>query len=94
MIVGSELHMMSGEPVVSVVIPTVSRQQLVMRAVRSALAQTLKSVEVLVAIDGLDEATRDVLATADEPRLLVKTLPRNGGAKIVMQSVKVVEWVF
>lgn len=71
--------MVSDELIVSVVIPTVKRPELVMRAVRSALAQTLKPIEVIVVIDGPDEATRKALAAVDEPRLLVKALPRNGG---------------
>jgi glycosyltransferase involved in cell wall biosynthesis len=48
--------------IVSVVIPTRGRPVLVERAVRSALAQTLREIEVAVVIDGEDAATRRVLA--------------------------------
>lgn len=48
--------MVSGEPLVSVIIPTLNRPGLLVRSVRSALAQTLKPIEVIVVIDGPDEA--------------------------------------
>ena len=47
--------MRNGEPIVSVVIPTLNRPQLVVRAVRSVLAQTLEAIEVIIVIDGPNE---------------------------------------
>src|SRR5262245_38635866 len=67
-------------PDVSVVIPTLSRPALVTRAVRSALAQTVKAIEVIVVIDGPDEATRAALDTIADARLRVIALPQRGGA--------------
>jgi glycosyltransferase involved in cell wall biosynthesis len=43
--------------IVSAVIPTRGRAELLRRAVRSALAQTLQEIEVVVVIDGADPAT-------------------------------------
>src|ERR1700689_3220728 len=43
---------------VSAVIPTRGRPELLRRAVRSALAQTLREIEVVVVIDGEDSATK------------------------------------
>src|ERR1700678_4760251 len=54
--------------VVSAVIPTRGRPELLCRAVRSALAQTLRQIEVVVVIDGEDPATSialDELAQQD-----------------------------
>jgi glycosyltransferase involved in cell wall biosynthesis len=45
------------DPLVSVVIPTRGRSQLVARAVVSALKQTERNIEVIVVIDGPDPAT-------------------------------------
>jgi glycosyltransferase involved in cell wall biosynthesis len=45
------------EPLVSVIIPTRNRPNLVVRAVGSVLAQTLDAIEVIVVIDGPDETT-------------------------------------
>lgn len=70
---------MNPPPLVSVVIPTVNRSTLVETAVRSALCQTLRALEVIVVIDGPDESTRQVLACIDEPRLRVLSLPENRG---------------
>jgi glycosyltransferase involved in cell wall biosynthesis len=44
--------------IVSAVIPTRGRAELLGRAVRSALAQTLREIEVIVVIDGADPASR------------------------------------
>ncbi len=65
---------------VSVVIPTCNRPLLVKRAVQSALAQTLKEIEVIVIIDGPDEASRVGLAEIEDSRLRVIELPVSGGA--------------
>lgn len=62
------------------VIPTVSRPGLVTRAVRSALAQTVKDIEVIVVIDGPDDATSTALAAITDHRLRVVALPQRGGA--------------
>jgi glycosyltransferase involved in cell wall biosynthesis len=72
---------MSARPDVSVVIPTFDRPDLVLRAVRSALAQTLRSIEVIVVVDGPDDdQTRAALATIGDDRMRVVTLPEKGGA--------------
>jgi glycosyltransferase involved in cell wall biosynthesis len=71
---------MASTPHVSVVIPTLNRPELVTRAVASALAQTLDDIEVIVVVDGPDEATEAALAAVADPRLRVVVLPENGGA--------------
>jgi glycosyltransferase involved in cell wall biosynthesis len=67
-------------PDVSVVIPTLSRPGLVIRAVRSALAQTVENIEVIVVIDGPDDVSRSALAAITDARLRVVGLPEQGGA--------------
>ncbi len=74
------------KPLVSAVIPTRDRPQLVKRAVQSALAQTLKEIEVIVVIDGPDENTRALLAEIDDPRLRVIKLPVSGGAAVARNT--------
>ena len=68
------------QPEVSVVIPTLNRPALVQRAVRSALAQTLPNLEVIVVIDGPDPATREALAEIEDPRLRVIERESRAGA--------------
>src|SRR5687768_2514241 len=69
-----------GNPAVSVVIPTRARPELVRRAVRSALDQTLRDIEVVVVVDGPDPPTRQTLADIDDSRLRVVELAERGGA--------------
>jgi glycosyltransferase involved in cell wall biosynthesis len=65
---------------VSVVIPTRGRPDLVVRAVASARAQTHTSLEIVVVVDGPDPATEAALGAIDDPRLSVITLPGSVGA--------------
>ncbi|WP_436521323.1 glycosyltransferase family 2 protein [Actinoplanes sp. HUAS TT8] len=71
---------MSPEPDVSVVIPTCNRPELAVRAVRSALGQTHQNLEVIVVVDGPDEATAAALGEVGDPRLSVIVLPERGKA--------------
>jgi len=72
--------MASETPMVSVVIPTYNRPQLVVRAVRSALAQTLRTIEVIVVQDGPNARTLQALAQISDSRLKVQWLPENVGS--------------
>ncbi len=73
---------MDQSPAVSVVIPTRDRPALVVRAVRSALAQSLVDIEVIVVIDGLDLTTVDALSIIRDNRLVTVCLPSSvGGAE-------------
>lgn len=69
----------SATELVSVIIPSFDRPQLVSQAVKSALAQTVKLIEVIVVIDGLHQATVDILKLIADPRLIVIELPVNIG---------------
>jgi glycosyltransferase involved in cell wall biosynthesis len=71
---------MSNAPSVSVVIPTRSRPDLVTRAVRGALAQSIGDIEVIVVVDGHDPRTRAALAGIADDRLGVIELAEPGGA--------------
>ena len=69
----------SEAPLVSVVVPTYDRPQLVVRAVRSVLAQTLEAIEVIVVQDGPNGSTVQALAQIEDPRLNVHVLAENVG---------------
>jgi glycosyltransferase involved in cell wall biosynthesis len=49
------------EPLVSVIIPTYNRGNLVVQAVQSVFEQTYKKIEIIVVDDGSTDNTRDVL---------------------------------
>lgn len=77
-------------PLVTVVIPTRNRPLLVVRAARSALRQTLEAIEVVVVVDGPDEATVAALGGVEDSRLIVKLLLRNlGPAEARNQGVEI-----
>ena len=65
---------------VSAVIPTRNRPNLVLRAVRSTLAQTYKDLEVIVVVDGPDPATEQALREFRDQRLKVISLAHTVGA--------------
>jgi glycosyltransferase involved in cell wall biosynthesis len=67
-------------PDVSVVIPTWNRPDLVLRAVRSVLAQTVDAVEVIVVVDGPGDATPAALEEIGDPRVRALVLAEKGGA--------------
>ena len=71
---------MSTPPDVSVVIPTLNRPDLAVRAVRSALAQTHAALEVIVVVDGPDPGTEAALDRITDPRLRVLVLAERGKA--------------
>jgi glycosyltransferase involved in cell wall biosynthesis len=67
------------KPRVSAVIPTRNRPELVCRAVRSVLAQTIRDIECIVVVDGPDPATIQALEVIGDPRLRVVTLTESAG---------------
>ncbi len=69
----------SNQTIVTVVIPTRNRPQIVSRAVKSALAQTLQAIEVIVVVDGPDQETVNSLSQIGDSRLRVIELPENVG---------------
>lgn len=66
-------------PLVSAVIPTHRRPELLLRAVRSALGQTYTNLEVIVVVDGPEPETVKMLEALQEPRLRVIALQENVG---------------
>lgn len=70
-------------PIVSVVIPTRDRPEFVVRAVRSALVQTVPAIEVIVVIDGLEaksQSTIQALSAIKDPCLTVASVLSPVGA--------------
>ncbi len=61
-------------PLVSVVIPTIGRPDWVVRAARSALAQTLRAIEVIVVVDGPHEPTTRALRQIEDDGLRIVEL--------------------
>lgn len=81
---------------VTAVIPTRNRPELLMRAIASVLAQTCEQIEIVVVIDGPDAATEAALRGKASERLRVITLPESVGGSdarnIGVQNART-EWI-
>ena len=66
-------------PLVSVVIPTRGRPQLVRRAIASAIGQTERKIEIVVVIDGPDPETESELDQIADSRLVRVSLEQSAG---------------
>ncbi len=73
---------MPKDPLVTVVIPTRGRHTLLLRAIKSALAQTYTHIEIVVVIDGPDEVTAAAVEELANPCVRYLALTENmGGAE-------------
>lgn len=83
-------------PLISVVIPTLHRPQLLLRALESVFAQTHRDIEIIVVIDGPDPQTAAVLRSLSDARLRVienaKSLTA-AGARNVGVAAASGEWI-
>jgi len=89
--IDAQTHISSAhhEPKVSVIIPTYKRPQLVLRAIRSALLQTEKDIEVIVVDGGSDDETSDSIASLHDKRVHFYSFPKNrGGSAARNEGIK------
>ncbi len=67
-------------PLVSVIIPTIHRPHLLLRAIQGVLRQTLRDIETIVVVDGHDPETLEALGSIGDPRMRVMTLAPGVGS--------------
>jgi glycosyltransferase involved in cell wall biosynthesis len=75
---GTALALAAEAPRVSVVIPTRNRAELIGRAIRSVLAQTMSDLELIVVDDASTDATVAAVQQFEDSRLRNVRLPENG----------------
>jgi glycosyltransferase involved in cell wall biosynthesis len=73
-------------PVVSVLIPAYNASATVVRAVASALAQTVSDIEVIVSDDGSTEPVADALVPVHDERLRIIRSARNRGVSMARNA--------
>ena len=81
---------------ISVIVPTAHRPQLLRRAVNSVLAQSMSDLEVVVVIDGPDLETTQLLSDIADRRLRFIQNPRSlgsAGARNVGIKAARGEWI-
>jgi glycosyltransferase involved in cell wall biosynthesis len=81
---------------VSVVIPTINRPKLVLRAIDSVLRQTHEEVELIVVVDGPDPDTVSAVRAVNDPRLQLIVNPQSftaAGARNVGADHATGEWI-
>ena len=61
--------MMEGPPLVSVILPTYNRAELLRRAVNSVLAQTYPNWELIIWDDGSTDTTREIVSSYKDDRI-------------------------
>ena len=67
------------KPLVSVIIPTYNRGELISRTLESALAQSHQNIEVIVVDDASTDNTRTVIERFIDPRIKYFCLEKNSG---------------
>ncbi len=67
------------EPQVSIILPTHNGQRHLLEAVHSCLDQTLENLELIVVDDASSDATAELLAGIDDPRLRIVSNKHNLG---------------
>lgn len=82
-------------PTVSVIIPTCNRPVLAVKAVKSALSQTYRNLEVIVVDDGLKERAEEAIALLNDPRIkYFKHEQNQGGAAARNTGIKMAQGDF
>jgi glycosyltransferase involved in cell wall biosynthesis len=83
-------------PLISVVIPTRNRPELLLRAIRSVFAQTYTKFEIIVVIDGHDADSIEALSSVRDPRLRYIEIANSGGgnqARNLGASMANADWI-
>lgn len=73
---------MTGQPQISIILPTHNRADVLGRAVRSVLAQTFDQLELIVVDDASTDATAELVAGFDDPRIRYLRVEKQGGAAV------------
>ncbi|MHA1357606.1 MAG: glycosyltransferase [Candidatus Helarchaeota archaeon] len=69
----------SEKPLVSVIIPTYNRRELLSRAIKSVLRQSYQEFELIIVDDGSSDGTQEVIQQFSDPRIKYMKLEENQG---------------
>lgn len=71
---------MCEKPLISIIVPTYNRQNLIVCSIESILNQTYKNIEIIIINDGSTDGTKDVLKKIKDSRVRVFNNENNQGA--------------
>lgn len=74
-------------PLISVIVPTYNRADLILETVDSILGQTYHNIEVIIVSDGGTDSTPEVLSSICDERLQFIMLQKNNGRPAVPRNV-------
>ena len=77
---------MTLSPTFSVILPTYNRAHVLARAIHSVLAQTYQDFELIIVDDASTDATRDVVESFGDERIVYIRLARNGGPSVTRNT--------
>jgi glycosyltransferase involved in cell wall biosynthesis len=75
-----DLSRTENHPVVTVIIPTYNRENLIARSIQSVLCQSYEDFEVIVVDDGSKDRTKELVKSLSDPRIKYIRLEENRGA--------------
>lgn len=68
------------DKMITIILPTYNRAELITRAIKSVLGQTYRNLELLIVDDASQDNTEDVVALFKDERIRYIKLKQNGGA--------------
>ncbi|HEY2650097.1 MAG TPA: glycosyltransferase family A protein [Puia sp.] len=73
-------------PLVTIVIPTYNRIDLVQQAIASVIAQTYSNWELIVVDDGSDDGTSEAISSLNDPRVRLLNLKHKGNIALLRNT--------
>ncbi len=85
----NEIEMKNEHPLVSVIIPTYNRANLLPRAIKSVLNQTSQNFELIIVDDGSIDETSKIVAKFTDPRIsYIKFIKNRGKSAALNEGIK------
>ncbi len=84
--VGDNVVYGKNDPLVSIIIPTYNRGNLISKAIDSILTQTYKNYEIIIVNDGSTDNTKEVIGKYDEDKIKYYQHAQNKGAAAAINT--------
>ena len=85
---------MNNTPLVSVIIPTYNRANLIKRSVDSVLNQTYKNFEIIIIDDGSTDNTEKIISSINDPRIVYLKQENHGASTARNKGIEIAKGEF